>query len=109
MADVAFALKIRKHYLYGVRCEIFTDHKSLKYIFTQINLNMREQRWLELVKDYDYEIHYHPRKANSVTDSPRRKEETKLMSIQILHLELQREIIELEIKIIVGSLANLTI
>ena len=52
-AAVVFALKIWRHYLCGVKCEIFTDHKSLKYFFTQKELNMRQRRWLELVKDYD--------------------------------------------------------
>ncbi|WVZ84957.1 hypothetical protein U9M48_031923 [Paspalum notatum var. saurae] len=56
--------KIRRHYLFGNKCEIYTDHKSLKYIFTQNELNMRQRRWLELIKDYDLEIHYHPEKAN---------------------------------------------
>ena len=65
MAAVVFALKIWRDYLYGVKCEIFTDHKSLKYIFTQKELNMRQRRWLELVKDYDCEILYHPGKATS--------------------------------------------
>ncbi|KAL5569846.1 hypothetical protein UlMin_026421 [Ulmus minor] len=64
LAAVVFALKIWRHYLYGARCQIFTDHKSLKYIFTQRELNMRQRRWLELVKDYDCEILYHPGKAN---------------------------------------------
>ncbi|KAL5544124.1 hypothetical protein UlMin_007908 [Ulmus minor] len=64
LAAVVFALKIWRHYLYGARCQIFTDHKSLKYIFTQKELNMRQRRWLELVKDYDCEILYHPGKAN---------------------------------------------
>ncbi|KAL5578044.1 hypothetical protein UlMin_019743 [Ulmus minor] len=64
LAAVVFALKIWRHYLYGARCQIFTDHKNLKYIFTQKELNMRQRRWLELVKDYDCEILYHPGKAN---------------------------------------------
>ncbi|WVZ75863.1 hypothetical protein U9M48_023887 [Paspalum notatum var. saurae] len=64
LAAVVHALKIWRHYLFGNRCEIYTDHKSLKYIFTQNELNMRQRRWLELIKDYDLEIHYHPRKAN---------------------------------------------
>ncbi|WVZ63682.1 hypothetical protein U9M48_013295 [Paspalum notatum var. saurae] len=67
------ALKIWRHYLYGQRCEIYTDHKSLKYIFTQNELNMRQRRWLELIKDYDMEIHYHPGKANVVADALSRK------------------------------------
>ncbi|XP_044405708.1 uncharacterized protein [Triticum aestivum] len=64
LAAVIFALKIWRHYLYGEHCEIFTDHKSLKYIFTQKELNMRQRRWLELLKDYDVNINYHPGKAN---------------------------------------------
>ena len=64
-----FALKIWRHYLYGVTCEIFTDHKSLKYIFQQKDLNLRQRRWLELLKDYDCDILYHPGKANVVADA----------------------------------------
>ncbi|KAL0561256.1 hypothetical protein IC582_001678 [Cucumis melo] len=64
LAAVVFALKIWRHYLYGEKIQIFTDHKSLKYFFTQKELNMRQRRWLELVKDYDCEILYHPSKAN---------------------------------------------
>ncbi|XP_042415106.1 uncharacterized protein LOC122004253 [Zingiber officinale] len=60
LAAVIFALKIWRHYLYGERCDIYTDHKSLKYFFTQKELNMRQRRWLELVKDYDCNINYHP-------------------------------------------------
>jgi hypothetical protein len=55
--------------LFGLRCDIYTDHKSLKYIFTQSELNMRQRRWLELVKNYDLEIHYHSSKANVVADA----------------------------------------
>jgi hypothetical protein len=50
----------------GIHFNIYTDHKSLKYIFTQADLNMRQRRWLELIKDYDLEVHYHPGKANVV-------------------------------------------
>jgi hypothetical protein len=53
----------------GKRCELYTDHKTLKYIFTQSNLNLRQRRWLELIKDYDLEINYHPGKANVVADA----------------------------------------
>ncbi|GJS68278.1 retrotransposon protein, putative, ty3-gypsy subclass [Tanacetum coccineum] len=66
LAAVVFALKIWRHYLYGEACDIFTDHKSLKYIFTQRELNMRQRRWLELLKDYDTNIQYHPGKANVI-------------------------------------------
>jgi hypothetical protein len=55
--------------LWGKRCELYTDHKSLKYIFTQLNLNLRQRRWLELIKYYDLGINYHPGEANVVTDA----------------------------------------
>jgi hypothetical protein len=66
LAAVVHALKIWRHYLMGKRCELYMDHKSLKYIFTQSNLNLRQRRWLELIKDYDLGINYHPEKANVV-------------------------------------------
>jgi ribonuclease HI len=69
LAAVVHALKMCRHYLMGTHCNIFTDHKSLKYIFTQDDLNMRQRRWLELIKDYDLEVHYHLRKANVVADA----------------------------------------
>jgi hypothetical protein len=73
LAAVVHALKLWRHYLMGNRCNIFTDQKSLKYIFTQSDLNMRKRRWLELIKDYDLEVHYHPGKANVVADALSRK------------------------------------
>jgi hypothetical protein len=66
LATVVHALKIWMHYLMGKRCELYMNHKSLKYIFTQSNLNLRQRRWLELIKDYDLGINYHPGKANVV-------------------------------------------
>ena len=68
-----FALKFWRHYLYGEKCRIFTDHKSLKYLLTQKDLNLRQRRWLELFKDYDCIIDYHPGKANVVADALSRK------------------------------------
>ena len=73
LAAVVHALKTWRHYLLGKRCEIYTDHKSLKYIFTQKELNMRQRRWLELIKDYDLSVQYHPGKANVVADALSRK------------------------------------
>ncbi|RVW23677.1 Retrovirus-related Pol polyprotein from transposon gypsy [Vitis vinifera] len=70
---VVFALKILKHFLFGETCEIFTDHKSLKYLFSQKELNMRQRRWIELLKDYDCIIQYHPGKTNIVADALSRK------------------------------------
>ena len=76
LAAVVHALKIWRHYLIGQRCEIYTDHKSLKYIFTQPDLNLRQWTWLELVQDYDIGINYHPGKANVVADALSRKQDT---------------------------------
>ena len=73
LATVIFALKIWRHYLYGVHVDIYTDHKSLQYIFNQKDLNLRQRRWLELLKDYDVDILYHPGKANVVVDALSRK------------------------------------
>jgi hypothetical protein len=68
IAAVVMALRTWRHYLLENVIHIYTDHKSLKYIFTQPDLNMRQRRWLELIKDYELEVHYHPRKANVVAD-----------------------------------------
>ena len=73
LAAVVFALKIWRHYLYGETFQIYTDHKSLKYLMSQKELNMRQRRWLELLKDYDCTIEYHPGKANVVADALSRK------------------------------------
>jgi hypothetical protein len=74
LAAVVHALKIWRHYIMGTKCQVYTDHKSLKYIFTQKDLNLRQRRWLELIKDYDWEIHYQPGRANLVTDALSQKE-----------------------------------
>ncbi|KAA0062172.1 reverse transcriptase [Cucumis melo var. makuwa] len=73
LAALVLALKIWRHYLFGEKCHIFTDHKSLKYIFDKKELNLRQRRWLELIKDYDCTIEYHPGKANVVADALSRK------------------------------------
>ncbi|WVZ70903.1 hypothetical protein U9M48_019532, partial [Paspalum notatum var. saurae] len=73
LGAVVHALKIWRHYLLGNTCHIYTNHKSLKYILTQLELNMRQRRWLELIKDYDLEIHYHPGKTNVVADALSRR------------------------------------
>jgi hypothetical protein len=69
--------------MYGERCEIYTDQKNLKYFFTQKELNMRQRRWLELIKDYDCEINYHPDKANMVADALSRKSMVELAALGI--------------------------
>ena len=88
LAAVVFSLKIWRHYLYGVSCRIFTDHKSLQYIFTQKELNLRQRRWLELIKDYDYTIEYHPGKANVVADALSRRPESSLSHMRSGYLPL---------------------
>ncbi|WVZ89809.1 hypothetical protein U9M48_036168 [Paspalum notatum var. saurae] len=82
LAAVVHALKIWRHYLLGNTCHIYIDHKSLKYILTQPELNMRQLRWLELIKDYDLEIHYHPGKANVVADAISRRAHCNVIEIR---------------------------
>ncbi|GJR64750.1 retrotransposon protein, putative, ty3-gypsy subclass [Tanacetum coccineum] len=74
---VVFALKMWRHYLYGTKCVMFTDHKSLQHILDEKELNMRQRRWLELLSDYDCEIRYHPEKANVVANALSQKERIK--------------------------------
>nr|GEU72084.1 hypothetical protein [Tanacetum cinerariifolium] len=85
LAAVVFALKIWRHYLFRETCDIFTDHKSLKYIFTQKELNMRQRRWLELLKDYEVNIQYHPGKANVVANTLSRKNSGIMACLKIAH------------------------
>ena len=69
LAAVVHALKTWRHFLIGNRCDVYTDHKSLMYIFTRKESNLRQRRWLELIKDYDMRLHYHPGMANVVADA----------------------------------------
>ena len=86
-ASIVFALKIWRHYVYGEKCFIYTDHKSRKYLPSQRELNLRQQRWMELIKDYDYVIDYHSGKANVVADALSRKSMQTLRAL-ISHLSL---------------------
>ena len=78
---VVFALKIWRHYLYGEQLEVYSYHKSLKYIFTQRDLNMRQRKWMEFLEYYDFTLHYHPGKANVVADALSQKSRGALASI----------------------------
>ena len=81
LAAIVFSLKIWRHYLYGEQFEMFSDHKSLKYIFMQRDLNMRQRRLMEFSEDYDFTLHYHPGKANVVADALSRKSQGVLARI----------------------------
>jgi ribonuclease HI len=100
LAAVVHALKIWRHYIMGTKCQIYADDKSLKYIFTQKDLNLRHRRWLELIKDYDLEIHYHPGKANLVADALSRKGHTNMAMIIQFPGELVKEFERLNLKVV---------
>jgi hypothetical protein len=100
LAAVVHALKIWRHYLMGAHCNIYTDHKSLKYIFTQVDLNMRQRRWLELIKDYDLEVHYHPGKANVVADALSRKAQCNCVNMDAKITTLCDELCKLKIEVV---------
>jgi hypothetical protein len=91
LAANVYALKIWRHYLYGEECEIHTNHQSLKYIFTQRDLNMRQRRWLEVLKDYDSKMFYHPAKANVMTDTPSRKSRDGETNTKVLIEQLSQQ------------------
>jgi len=99
LAAVVFALKIWRHYLYGMSCEIYTDYKSLKYIFTQKELNMQQRRWLELMKNYNIIIHYHLGKANVVADALSRKPEGLIAALITRQPKLLKDLEKLQIEI----------
>ena len=92
LVAVVFALRIWRHYLYGVPCRIFTDHKSLQYLFSQKDLNMRQRRWIELIKDYDSTIEYHSGKANVVADALSRKPSSSLAQLKAGYLKMLVEL-----------------
>jgi hypothetical protein len=100
LAAVIHALKIGRHYLMGNRCNILTDHKNLKYIFTQSEFNMRQRRWLELIKDYDLEVHYHPGKANVVADALSRKNHCNHPKLELVSEPLCEEMRRLNLEVV---------
>jgi len=87
LAAVVYVLKIWRHYLYGSKFEVCSDHKSLKYLFDQKELNMRQRRWLESLKDFDFQLSYHPEKANVVVDALSRKT-LHMSALMVKELEL---------------------
>jgi hypothetical protein len=91
LAAVVHALNIWRHYIIGKRCEVYSVHKSLKYIFTQPDLKLRQWRWLKLVKDYDLDINYHPGKANVVADAMSRRSHLNMLATRKLLLEFCKE------------------
>jgi hypothetical protein len=107
LAAAIHALKILGHHLMGAKCNIYTDHKSLKYIFTQADLNMRQRRWLELIKDYDLEVRYHPGKANVVADALSRKAHCHCLSIATFNDTLCNQMQKLNLEIIPQGSLNL--
>jgi hypothetical protein len=98
LAAVVHALKTWRHYMYGQKCDVYTDHKSLKYIFIQSELNMRQRRWLELIKDYELKIHYHSGKANVMADALSRKSQVNLMVAHPMPCELAKEFDRLSLR-----------
>ncbi|GJT86714.1 putative reverse transcriptase domain-containing protein [Tanacetum coccineum] len=95
LGAVVFALRLWRHYLYGTKCTVFTDHKSLQYILDQNELKMRQRRWIELVSDYDCVIRYHPGKANVVADalSKKDKEPIRVRALVVtVHNNLPKQI-----------------
>ena len=103
LVAVVFSLKQWHHYLYGITCEIFSDHQSLKYLFTQKELNLRQRRWMELIKEYSCSIHYHSGKANVVADALSRKSAGSLSCVRCARIEhfceMKKLGVEFELKV----------
>jgi len=102
LAAIVFSLKIWRHYLYGAQFRVFSDHKSLKYLFDQKELNMRQRRWMEFLKDYDFELLYHPGKANVVVDALSRKT-VHMTHLMIKEVELLEKFRDMRIQVELGS------
>ncbi|GKG10045.1 putative reverse transcriptase domain-containing protein, partial [Tanacetum coccineum] len=92
LGAVVFALKIWRYYLYGTKCTVFTDHKSLQHILDKKELNMRQRRWLELLSDYDRDIRYHPGKTNVIADALSRKEREPPLRVRALVMTISLDL-----------------
>jgi hypothetical protein len=103
LAAIVHALMIWRHYLMGSRCELYIDHRSLKYIFTQSNLNLGQTIWLELIKDYDLGINYHPGKANVVADALSCRSHVSQLVVESMPFELCEEFDKLNLRIITNT------
>jgi hypothetical protein len=103
LAAVVHALKIWRHYLIGKRCEIYSDHKSLKYIFTEPNLNLRQRRWLELIKDYDLGINCHLGKANVLADALSQRSHLNQLIVEHMPFDLCEEFDKLNLRLVVNT------
>jgi hypothetical protein len=97
LAAIVHALNIWRHYIMGKRCELYKDHKSLTYIFTQPDMNLRQWRWLELIKDYDHGINYHLRKANVVADALSQRSDANYLVLKSILSELCDKFAKLKI------------
>ncbi|GKD20407.1 putative reverse transcriptase domain-containing protein [Tanacetum coccineum] len=92
LGAVVFTLRLWRHYLYRIKCVVFTDHKSLQYILNRKELNLRQRRWIELLSDYDYEICYHPGKVNVVADALSQKERNKPLRVRALMMTVHNDL-----------------
>ena len=99
---MVFALKTWRHYLYGSQFQVFGDHKSLKYLFDQKELNMRQRRWMKYLKDYDFELLYHPGKANVVADALSRKR-VHMSAMMMKELELIKKLRDMNLRLNMGA------
>ena len=106
LAAVIYALKLWRHYLLGNRCEVYTDHQSLKYLYTQPDLNLRQQRWLETIADYDMNISYTPGKANVMADAQSRKSYCSELEVQLEQPLLYEEFQKLNLEIVPQGYLN---
>jgi hypothetical protein len=103
LAAVVHALKIWRHYLIGKRCEVYSDHKSLKYIFTQLDLNLRQRRWLELIKDYNLGINYHMGQENVVADALGRRSYLNGLIVETMPFDLCEELDKLNLRLTINT------